>query len=412
MGKIKKLGQSFVQKQEATAASQNEQNAKIDEIISNFTLETPDANDEFTIALPVYKEGNLCKITKIGSNLSVNSEHVLNSTTYELPAATTSTLGGVKIGSGLTVPASGNYKDKLSVNISEPIYIQDDGTLGIRTDSTLSVQTDPSDANKKQLHVTVEPGSGGKTYGATDPIKITTGISGSPDKIGLNYNTTDFDVEATSKDLKLKYRITGVNGPISKSSDNKLELNVVAPLKVPTTDTNKDKLTLDYSIEHGLNVVNNKLDINVASTSDFGVVKIGSGLTVNGGIISAQTGLQTSTDLYYYTYGSADEYEESSADVKQNGNFVFRKESAFTRVTFNANDKATFTLSGNKNLILYLPTDADSFSIEDRSGTSIVQYSNCEYKGTTVFKGALYRVIYYHTSNVANTYTVTKLTTN
>ena len=407
MAKIKKLGQPFLPKTEATAASQNEQNAKIDEIISNFTLQDPDAEDQFTIALPVYKGENLCKITKIGSNLSVDAQHVLNATTeYTLPSATTTKLGGVKIGGGLTVPNDGDYKDKLSVNVAEPIYIKDDGTLGIRTDDTLSVETDSSNPGQKKLHVTVEPGSGGKTYGATDPIKITTGTSGAADKIGLNYNTTDFAVDEASKDLKLKYRITGVKGPISKNDSNQLKLDVAAPLKVPTEGTNKDKLTLGYSTSHGLTVTSEKLDIKVASASQFGVIKLGEGLLVNDdGVVSAQA-LKVSNSVLYCTYDNSNEHDR---DFLQNQMFVFKStKQDFTEVQFNDRNEAQI-IGSNKNMMIYLPTCANKFKITDSRNTSITTSSdNYEYKGFAIVEGALYRVIYYHSSNLNDTFTVTK----
>ena len=40
---------------------------------------------------------------KIGSGLSINGEGVLSATDYVLPAASADTLGGVKVGSGLSI---------------------------------------------------------------------------------------------------------------------------------------------------------------------------------------------------------------------------------------------------------------------------------------------------------------------
>lgn len=123
MAKITKLGQTFVAKQEATAASQNAQNAKIDEIIDAFTT------SDGTVALPLTKSGVAYEVTTLGTGLSV-SGNTLNGTTYTLPAATQSSLGGVKVGDGLSIGASGSTAGVLKV--------EHDSTLKI-TDGVLSV---------------------------------------------------------------------------------------------------------------------------------------------------------------------------------------------------------------------------------------------------------------------------------
>lgn len=121
MAKITKLGQTFVAGTEATAVSQNAQNAKIDEIIDNFTL------GDSTVALPITKSGTSYKITSIGSGLSV-SNNVLNG--YTLPAATTSSLGGVKVGDGLSIGVSGSTAGVLKVEYDDTLKMTD-GVLGV-----------------------------------------------------------------------------------------------------------------------------------------------------------------------------------------------------------------------------------------------------------------------------------------
>lgn len=104
MATITKLGQTFVQKTEATAASQNAQNAKIDELIDIFGKET--SGNTKTIALPLIKDSTTYKVTNIGTGLSVQN-NTLNATTYTLPKASASSLGGIKIGTGLSIDNDG-----------------------------------------------------------------------------------------------------------------------------------------------------------------------------------------------------------------------------------------------------------------------------------------------------------------
>lgn len=124
MATITKLGQTFVQKTEATAASQNAQNAKIDEIIDIFGKET--TGDTKTIAIPFTKDSNPVKVTTLGTGLSV-SGNTLNASAYSLPAATASSLGGVKI------PVKSGIK-----NTSGSIEVDiDDSTIKINNDGQL-----------------------------------------------------------------------------------------------------------------------------------------------------------------------------------------------------------------------------------------------------------------------------------
>lgn len=104
MATITKLGQTFVQKTEATAASQNAQNAKIDELIDIFGKET--SGDTKTIAIPFTKDSSPVKVTTLGTGLSVQN-NTLNATTYTLPKASASSLGGIKIGTGLSIDSDG-----------------------------------------------------------------------------------------------------------------------------------------------------------------------------------------------------------------------------------------------------------------------------------------------------------------
>lgn len=124
MATITKLGQTFVQKTEATAASQNEQNAKIDEIIDIFSKEG--TGNTKTIAIPLIKDSTTYKVTNIGTGLSVTN-NTLNASTYSLPAATASSLGGVKIpvNSGIK-----NTSGSIEVDIdNSTIKINNDGQL-------------------------------------------------------------------------------------------------------------------------------------------------------------------------------------------------------------------------------------------------------------------------------------------
>ena len=121
MATITKLGQTFVAKTEATALSQNIQNAKIDELIDIFGKET--TGDTKTIAIPFTKDSSTVKVTTLGTGLSVSS----NTLNVTIPAATASSLGGVKIKDkgGLS-----NSSGTISVNVDDStIKINDEGKL-------------------------------------------------------------------------------------------------------------------------------------------------------------------------------------------------------------------------------------------------------------------------------------------
>lgn len=166
MATITKLGQTFVAKTEATAASQNEQNAKIDELIDIFGKET--TGNTKTIAIPFIKSNEEVKITTLGSNLSVNN-NTLNAS-FTTPVATASAVGGAKIGNGLEMIAStsgSTSKDKLQVNVGNGLTFdpEDSNKLTINVDSSLTF------TSAGKLKVTNPGGGGGITEGeATDLI--------------------------------------------------------------------------------------------------------------------------------------------------------------------------------------------------------------------------------------------------
>lgn len=155
MATITKLGQTFVAKTEATAASQNTQNAKIDEIIDIFGKET--TGDTKTIAIPFTKGSSTVKVTTLGNGLSVSS-NTLNVDAFNY--ATSTGAGIVKVGNGLEMVASisgSTTKDKLQIKTDSTLEFDDNGNLKVKNPS------------------------GGKTYTATAPITI-----GTDDKIGLS----------------------------------------------------------------------------------------------------------------------------------------------------------------------------------------------------------------------------------
>lgn len=179
MTKINKLNQTFVPQTEATAESQNLQSDKIDEVIDAITTSNG------TVAFPVTKGGVEYKITTIGSNLSV-SDNTLNSSAYTLPVASTSTLGGVKVGDGLSIVASGTNIGKLSVD--------HDDTLTF-VDGKLSVSN---------------PGEGtGAVTSASDPVKIESKV------VGLKYDTT-LKLDSNGKlAVANPAKVSSVNSPLS-----------------------------------------------------------------------------------------------------------------------------------------------------------------------------------------------------
>lgn len=355
MATITKLGQTFVAKTEATAASQNIQNAKIDELIDIFGKET--TGDTKTIAIPFTKDSSPVKVTTLGTGLSVSS-NTLSVDAFNYATATGA--GIVKVGNGLEMVAStseNSTKDKLQVKAGNGIAVTNTG-VAIKTDSTLTF-----DANG---NLKVKNPSEGKTYTATAPIAI--------------------------------------------SSADVISLSCAAPLTVPTSGDNANKLTVQNATTSapGVVTIKNKGGISVSSgeislSVDNSTIKLDS----NGKLYVVNTGDVTSSDMYYAVNSTTID-PENYFNVSSGGNYYFNfgKTTTNTKVTFSSN-QAQIVANAGKSLILYLPTDKKVFNVINSQSQSIT--NNFTYFGDVTISGKLYRFVYWNaTGSVSGTYTITK----
>lgn len=190
MATITKLGQTFVAKTEATALSQNTQNAKIDEIIDIFGKET--TGDTKTIAIPFTKDSSLVKVTTLGTGLSV-SNNTLSVDAFNY--ATSTGAGIAKVGNGLEMVAStsgSSTKDKLQVKAGNGIAITSTG-VGISYASPLTIPTSGDNADKLIVQNATTSASG------VVKIKSKGGISVSSGEISLSVDDSTIKLDSNGK---------------------------------------------------------------------------------------------------------------------------------------------------------------------------------------------------------------------
>lgn len=209
-----------------------------------------------------------------GTGLSIDPDTgELNADAQALEPATTTTLGGVIIGDGISV--------------------DNDGVIDVNTGDGLSVNND------NELEVSV---GDGLQIDANGAVEVATGD-------GLSINASD-EVEL---DKATTTTIGGVivgdnidvnNGTISVPKAESNKLGVVKPTDglsidsngVLTVDTGDglyiDSTTKEVNVNAGraLSINNdNEIDVNIASRSAYGVVKVGEGVNVDSnGIISVE----------------------------------------------------------------------------------------------------------------------------
>ena len=184
--------------------------------------------------------------------------------TYVLPTATTSTLGGIKIGLGLLINEDG-------------VVTTDQGT------SVLSAKFLVLNSQETSDHITGEPdalyGLGGLYIGrGTGPAALFT----------FNDNLQYDDGEITDKGMFTFSKNTSTAAILTRGiriADGDVELNIFgannpfAVISVKGTSNYQDQVTRDYHIPNKKYV--DDTFATVASTSTTGVVKIGSGINVN-----------------------------------------------------------------------------------------------------------------------------------
>ena len=172
---------------------------------------------------------------KIGSNINVTADGIISVTfpaSYVLPAATSSVLGGVKVGSGIVVDASGT--------ISVTPYILPQATATVL---------------------------GGVMIGSG--VNIANGV------ISVTPYTLPVATSSVLGGVK-----QGTNVTISGDGT----ISVAAPYSLPVATS-----SVLGGVKIGSNVIvdaSGTVSIATATTSVFGVVKVGSGLSVSSGVVS------------------------------------------------------------------------------------------------------------------------------
>lgn len=186
--------------------------------------------------------------------------------TYTLPVATTSTLGGVKIGAGLIA--------------------QTDGTLSVNAQtSVLSAQILELNSQETSDHI-----SSTGTFAGTSGlfIKRGTGASSDPALFLFNDNLTYSDGTTSTRGMFTFTKITSSAAIVISGirvSTGTTELNIFgsnnpfAVISVKGTSNYQDQVTRDYHIPNK-QYVDNKF-ATVASTTTVGTVQIGSGININ-----------------------------------------------------------------------------------------------------------------------------------
>ena len=342
MTKINKLNQTFVPQTEATAQSQNLQSAKIDEVIDAITTSNG------TVAFPVTKGGVEYKVTTLGSNLSV-SDNTLNSTSYTLPVATSSSLGGVKVGDGLSIVASGTNIGKLSVD----------------HDSTLTI-----DSNGK-LSVTNPGGGGGSDIitSASNPVKIENKV------VGLKYDST-LGVDSNGN-LKVANpaKVTSVSNPLSLSSGT-------LSVKVDDSTIKVNSSGKLYStVSSGTTSVSTSNHVHTLKYNNTTLMTINDGtqtLTIGG---DSYFLLKLGSDIYYQF--------NTGTKTKLSGNVL-----------------TVGTANQARSLTLYIPI-GKVLSVTDGLGTPVT--TSFIEQGIVLNNGAFYTKYTYTTSGtyINQTYTIT-----
>jgi hypothetical protein len=202
--------------------------------------------------------------------------------TYTLPVATTSTLGGVKIGAGLIA--------------------QTDGTLSVNAQtSVLSAQILELNSQETSDHI-----SSTGTFAGTSGlfIKRGTGASSDPALFLFNDNLTYSDGTTSTRGMFTFSKNTSSAAIVISGirvSTGTTELNIFgsnnpfAVISVKGTSNYQDQVTRDYHIPNK-QYVDNKF-ATVASTTTVGTVQIGSGININnsGTISVTQYSLNTAT---------------------------------------------------------------------------------------------------------------------
>lgn len=169
-----------------------------------------------------------------GSGLMLNSDKTkLDSlSNYTLPTADSSTLGGIKIGSGLNIDSNG------TVSVNNKLYIL--------VNSLESVST--PDANK--IYLVLNSSSTSETNSFTEYVWITSDTGNKWEKLGEASATVDLADYYTKTEINNK--LSPINNSITNLNTNKVDKQDVATTAKNGLLSKEDKTKLD-GIETGAN---------------------------------------------------------------------------------------------------------------------------------------------------------------
>ena len=219
---------------------------------------------------------------------------------YNLPAATTTTLGGIKVGSGLTIDSGGT----LSTDIKEIHFVVvttgDTRQAAIYEEIRSAITNNYFDASKYRFYASFKYESYNEY--TEQEIKLYAWEKSGAGRIWFNLLIGD---NQSTRDLQLysKKWYLHSNGDFYETSaiKKKLQFELTAGTGIEITDDN----TINCTVTGGT--------VPVATTGSTGVVKVGSGLTVD------SAGTLANTDITYNLSEMTDE-ERAAAQAFMSAN--------------------------------------------------------------------------------------------
>lgn len=179
-----------------------------------------------------YKTIPLASTTTNGIMSSADKVKLDSLSNYTLPTADSSTLGGIKIGSGLNIDSNG------TVSVNNKLYIL--------VNSLESVST--PDANK--IYLVLNSSSTSETNSFTEYVWITSDTGNKWEKLGEASATVDLADYYTKTEINNK--LSPINNSITNLNTNKVDKQDVATTAKNGLLSKEDKIKLD-SIETGAN---------------------------------------------------------------------------------------------------------------------------------------------------------------
>lgn len=256
---------------------------------------------------------------KQGQNVTIAADGTISATAtpYTLPEATTSTLGGLIVGSRLTVDGTGLVNVPIStsaaVGVVKPgtgLAVTADGTLNstisqglISVDSVGTGNVLVADDGTTNSHAKIKSLAQGANITITAPDANTLAIAATVPVQSVSNQTGNVVIQAsdnntatgvtlisdsggTTGNIKLKRLVQGTNVTLTTDASGNMVINAAGAALVPATKTTIGGV-----------IIGNNIDVDAsgtisytlpqATTSVLGGVIVGANLAVNAGTISA-----------------------------------------------------------------------------------------------------------------------------